>query len=178
VVYDGRVRVELIAAADAPAAMRAALADKVEREFGHVEIVRTHVWAEPTWLMLGHDGVRIVSFLSIVDRRATADDGPLHLFGLSNVITEPEARGRGHSFALNQQALAFMAEQDRVAIGLLFCADDLVRFYARLGWQRFAGRVTVEQPSGDRPWTSNCMVHGLGRTPPAAEHIHLRGLPW
>jgi predicted GNAT family N-acyltransferase len=172
------VRIEIVATTDLPTQLRAELIARAQREFDPFEIVRAHVWAEPTWFLLGYEGDPLVTSLGIVDRHATADDRPVHLFGLNNVITEPEARGRGYSVALNQEALAFMARQDSAGLGLLFCADGLVDFYARLGWQRFAGRVTVTQPSGDRPWTSNCMLHGLGRAPPAADHVHLCGLPW
>jgi hypothetical protein len=104
---------------------------------------------------------------------------PVHLFGLSNVVTEPSERNRGHSRRLNMAAIELMTAQDPAAFGLLFCADPLVSFYAALGWQVHTGRVVVSQPSGDRPWTSNCMFHALGRTQGLdARELHLRGLPW
>jgi predicted GNAT family N-acyltransferase len=173
------VQVKIERAAAVPDEVHRLLKTSTEREFGHVEIVAQHVWAEPTWLVLGCEGDRIVSFLGIVDRDATADEQPVHLFGLSNVVTEPSERNRGHSRRLNMAAIELMTAQDPAAFGLLFCADPLVSFYGALGWQVHTGRVVVSQPSGDRPWTSNCMFHALGRTQGLDTHeLHLRGLPW
>jgi len=132
-----------------------------------------------TWVVLGYDDDRLVSSLAVVDRHATADDQPLHLMGLSNVITEPAGRGRGYSRRLNAAALELMARQDPASLGMLFCADSLVSFYASLGWQPFRGSVMVSQPAGDRLWSSNCMVHTLGQQRSVAfQQVHLRGLPW
>src|SRR3954467_14679869 len=99
--------------------LRAELAARAQREFDQFEIIRAYVWAEPTWVLLGFEGDQLVTSLGIVDRHATADDRRVHLFGLNSVITEPRARGRGYSVALNREALAFMARQDSAGLGLL-----------------------------------------------------------
>lgn len=153
------------------------LQSRVDREFGGVAIVKEHVWAEPTWVFMGFVGDQLVSFLNIVDRTVLADGTPTHFFGLNNVITEPEHRGHGYSTRLNRVAQDFMLETDANACGFLFCADDLIPFYSSLGWQRFAGEVTVVQPSGDKRWPSNAMFYDLspGRS---WRTIHLCGLPW
>jgi len=172
-----QIVVELASALTAE--LRGSLQSSIDREFGQIEIVRAHRWAEPTWVVLGYDDDRLVSSLAVVDRHATADDQPLHLMGLSNVITEPAGRGRGYSRRLNAAALELMARQDPASLGMLFCADSLVSFYASLGWQPFRGSVMVSQPAGDRLWSSNCMVHTLGQQRSVAfQQVHLRGLPW
>jgi hypothetical protein len=154
------------------------LQKRVDREFGHVPIVKEHVWAEPTWAFLGFVGDQLVSFLNIVDREVLADDTPTHFFGLNNVITEPEHRGCGYSTQLNQKAQEFMAETDPAGCGFLFCADDLVPFYTKLGWHKFDGEVIVSQPSGDKPWPSNAMFYDLSGGRRTWKRIHLCGLPW
>ncbi len=160
-----------------PSDMRRELQKRVDREFGDVPIVREHVWAEPTWAFLGFVGDRLVSFLNLVDREVLVDGAPTHFFGLNNVITEPEHRGHGYSTQLNQTAQEFMVESDPAGCGFLFCADELVSFYSKLGWKRFDGEVIVSQPSGDTPWPSNAMYYDLsgGRS---WKKVHLRGLPW
>jgi predicted N-acetyltransferase YhbS len=177
--YARGVEIQIARASSLSHDLASVIRASIEREFGHVEIVRAHRWAAPTWMFLGFEGAQLVSFLSVVDRDATGDARPLHLLGLNNVITEPAARGRGHARRLNAEALRFMTAQDPSAVGLLFCADDLLAFYGGLGWQPYAGTVIVSQPDGDRPWSSNCMLHGLGKPPPLdLQQIHLRGLPW
>lgn len=150
---------------------------RADREFGDVPIVRDHVWAEPTWAVLGRVGEEVVSFLNIVDRHATADGVPVHLFGLNNVITEPQHRGKGYSKELNRKFLEFISEADSGATGLLFCADDLIPFYSSLGWKKFAGSVIVAQPSGDKNWPSNAMYYTQNGVQ-TWKQVNLCGLPW
>jgi predicted acetyltransferase len=171
------VRIEQQFANRLSEALRRDLKRRVDREFGNVPIVQNHEWSEPTWALLGFEGEQLVSFLNIVDRTVQADAESVHVFGLNNVITEPEFRGRGYSKGLNQAALAFMRQTDPHACGFLFCADDLIAFYERLGWKVFGGQVIVSQPTGDKKWTSNAMYYDLlGQRD--WQQIHLCGLPW
>jgi hypothetical protein len=159
--------------------LKAELRARVQREFGHVPIVKNHVWADPDWIITGSIDERVVSFLNLIDRKAVADEKSVHLFGLNNVITESDCRRKGYSFALNNKALEFMKKQDPKAYGLLFCADDLVPFYEKMSWQSFYGSVLVSQPSGKKKWPSNCMIHCLGRNETfEPKEIDLCGLPW
>lgn len=113
------MRIEKYLASQLPADVQQELTNRVDREFGGVEIVRSHVWAEPDWVFLGLVDEQIVSFLNIIDRQALADGNPVHLFGLNNVITEPQARGQGFSTQLNKIAVEFMTETDPDASGFL-----------------------------------------------------------
>lgn len=153
------------------------LKSRVDREFAHVPIVREHVWAEPRWILRGMVEGKLVSFLNVVDRIVLVDGMKAHFFGLNNVITEPEYRGKGYSTALNRAALDFMAAEDPAATGFLFCADDLIPFYRMLGWTKFSGEVTVSQPTGDKLWPSNAMY--FNSTPKTlGNSVHLQGPPW
>lgn len=160
-----------------PASLQQELKFRVDREFGSVSIVRDHVWAEPTWVLMGFIEDQLVSFLNIVDRQVLADGEPVHFLGLNNVITEPEHRGHGYSSQLNRIALDFMLEIDPNACAFLFCADDLISFYSQLGWKKFEGKVTVSQPAGDKIWPSNAMYHDLTGTR-SWKTVHLCGFPW
>jgi predicted acetyltransferase len=153
------------------------LAKRVQREFGHVEIVKTHKWAEPTWSFLGWKNDEVVSFLNIIDRQGQVDGKQVQLLGLNNVITEPNHRGKGYSKKLNLAALDFMSKQNPDGLGVLFCADNLMPFYSSLGWEKFSGKTIVWQPSGEKVWPSNCMTYSFGAMAPLGE-INLKGLPW
>lgn len=149
----------------------------VDREFGDVPIVREHIWAEPDWSILGFLNEDLVGFLNVVDRHALVDDTPIHLFGVNNVITEPPFRRQGFSTKLNREFLQFIAELDENGIGLLFCADDLIPFYERLGWKKYFGTVVVRQPNGDKNWPSNAMYYSREGSR-SWKTINLCGLPW
>jgi hypothetical protein len=171
------MRIEVLESAKVDKRRQEELAKRVHREFGQVEIVRTHKWTEPTWTLLGFENADLVSFLNIIDRQGEVDRKPAHLLGLNNVITEPAHRGKGYSKKLNQAALDFMKKQDTEALGVLFCADDLLPFYFSLGWKKFLGTTTIWQPTGEKVWPSNCMTYSFGEVTPVKE-INLKGLPW
>lgn len=171
------MRIERQLVSELPVYLQTELQSRIDREFGHVPIVREHVWAEPKWAFLGFTESELVSFLNIVDRQVLADDAPMRFFGLNNVISEPQHRGRGYSKQLNKTAVEFMRETDPDACGFLFCADDLIPFYQSLGWKKFAGKVTVSQPSGDKLWPSNAMYFDLSADR-AWKTVHLCGNPW
>lgn len=155
------------------------LKTRVNREFGNVEIVRNHIWSEPTWVFVGKKLDQTVTFANVVDRTGTADGRPVHIFGLNNVITEPVFRGQGLSTEMISYIIEFMKNQDSVGLGLLFCADDLIGFYRKFGWRSFQGMVIVSQPTGEKIWSSNCMILPLSEESylPSTE-INLNGLPW
>ncbi len=171
------MKIEILESAKVEESLRNDLAKRIHREFGHVEVVRTHKWAEPTWTLLGLENNELVSFLNIIDRQGQVDGKPFHLLGLNNVITEPVHRGKGYSKKLNQAALDFMKKKDTQALGVLFCADDLLPFYSSLGWKKFSGQTTIWQPSGEKVWPSNCMTYSF-EVPIAFKEINLKGLPW
>lgn len=171
------MRIEHHLVAELPTDLRLELSNRVDREFGHIPIVREHVWATPTWAFMGFVDDQLVTFLNIVDRQVMADGQPLHCFGLNNVITDPQHRQQGYSSQLNKVAQEFMHETDPSGCGFLFCADDLLSFYKDRGWKKFEGAVTVSQPSGDKSWPSNAMFYDLIGDR-SWQSIHLCGLPW
>lgn len=174
-----KIDVEIIPTVQVVKKIEQELKERVRREFGHVEIVRTHQWAEPTWTFLGRVQSEIVSFLSVVDRVGEADGKRIRLFGLNNVITDKAHRKKGYSTVLNKLAVDFMRREDPSALGVLFCAEELIPFYKVFGWKKFTGKVTVSQPSGDKVWPSNAMVCTTAPGPwVAPKEIHLKGLPW
>jgi GNAT superfamily N-acetyltransferase len=175
------MRTEMHLVSKLPESMQIELKSRVDREFGSVPIVREHVWAEPTWAFLGFVDDQLVSFLNVVDRQVLADSETRHFFGLNNVITDPQHRGKGYSKVLNRNVIEFMSESDPNACGFLFCANDLIPFYTDLGWKKFEGEVIVSQPSGDKRWQSNAMFYDFSGSHSQSQSwktVHLCGLPW
>jgi GNAT superfamily N-acetyltransferase len=98
--------------------------------------------------------------------------------GLNNMVTMPTHRGRGIASALLRESQPAWFDDLGAECGLLLCADPLLSFYSRLGWQKVAGPVTYAQPDGTRTWAANCMLlHAQGQLP-LPKVVDLRGLPW
>lgn len=62
--------------------------------------------------------------------------------GLSTVVTDREARGRGHGSRRVAAARQAMAAGD-LDLGLFTCDRPLQEFYERAGWELLAGAVLI-----------------------------------
>lgn len=135
-------------------------------------------WATPEWCVRVTDGGALVSYAGLYLRDATHDGRAVRVGGLGNVKTHPAARGRGHAGAAARRAAAVFAEWG-VAFGLLVCEPELLAYYARFGWEPFAGRLVVRQRGTAAAFTlCPAMTLGVGAAAPAAGIIDLCGPPW
>ena len=94
------------------------------------------------------DGPVLLSYAETIDSMAVRDGGQISVAGLSNVFTFPPYRGEGHASKIVQAANSLIDEQRR-EIAILFCKNELVPFYAALGWTEApAGtiRTTIDVP--------------------------------
>ncbi|MFL5627477.1 MAG: GNAT family N-acetyltransferase [Ktedonobacteraceae bacterium] len=89
---------------------------------------------EQSWVV-EQDG-RLVSHIRIYDRWMYVGQTKLHIAGLGNVITAPDARGSGHAGRLLRAMLSAL-EQEDYAYSLLW--THLLDMYSRYGW------VAIEQ---------------------------------
>jgi GNAT superfamily N-acetyltransferase len=172
------VRIEVARCADLPAAEWERLEEIAEREFGQYALVRETEWAQPDWCYRAFDGAELVVFHNIILRTVRVDAVDIRVAGLNNMITLPAFRGRGAASRLLRETQPRWFDELQAEIGLLLCADALVPFYSRVGWQRLDARVTYYQTAGPRTWPANCMVldpKGLIGSP---REVDLRGLPW
>lgn len=149
-----------------------------DAEFAQYAIVRETQWASPDWSFLALDGDELVAFYNIVERTVKMSDVSVRVAGLNNLVTLPAHRGRGVASRLLRETSAHWFESLGADCGLLLCADALVPFYSRLGWERVEARVTYSQPRGSQIWTANCMWVDPFRRMAAAAEIDLCGLPW
>jgi Acetyltransferase (GNAT) domain len=103
------------------------------------------------------DGSVLLSYAEIVESTALRDGKQIRVAGLSNVFTFPPYRREGHASEMVRAANSLIDEREEMAI--LFCKDELVAFYAALGWTAaLAGTITsaadipqamVRQPAMD-----------------------------
>jgi len=121
----------------------------------------------------------VVAAAGCLWRNARLDGAPVHIGGLGGVMTMPEHQGKGLGRIAVEAAMKALISDRQPAFGLLFCEDKNTGFYSRLGWKRFDGEVTVDQPAGPMIYRiMSVMVAPLGGQAPLRGHIDLCGLPW
>ncbi|MEM7357309.1 MAG: GNAT family N-acetyltransferase, partial [Acidobacteriota bacterium] len=147
-------------------------------EFGRVPIVRQTAWAMPDWSFQSVVDGELACFYNLVLREARFDGQPVPLAGVNNLITLPLFRGLGLASRLLEETEAQWFDRLAARCGLLLCADSLLPFYSKLGWQRVESEVRFEQPGGQRVWMVNCMVLTPDRSEVEPAKIDLCGLPW
>ena len=150
---------------------------RIQTEFGHIPIVADTQWATPGWTVICYEADNIASFYNIVERKILIDDTAMDVGGISNVITNPDYRGKGHASRMLRQTEQVIFEQLKCQLGLLLCADELVPFYERLHWYRANCPVTFRQASGEHLWKANAMLLTRNETL-EPRRINLNGLPW
>jgi len=146
-----------------------------QREFGHIPIVKQHVWAQADWSGFVILGNSPVSTINLVERTVEFDGIKKKTIGIHNLITETNGRKKGLGSSLMTEAIGFSQKQLQAEALLLFCADDLVSFYKKFGFKKVKCPVWIEQPTGRKTWASNCMVHSKNLP---LQQIDLCGLPW
>jgi aminoglycoside 2'-N-acetyltransferase I len=118
------------------------------------EQLRLHRQAWPDSVGAGHDpaldpvtlllldGDRAVAVLDILSKDIEHDGQNYSASGLSAVVTDQAARGRGHGRRLVAEAHRILAEVGR-DLGIFTCDTELAGFYLKAGWQLLPGTVLV-----------------------------------
>jgi len=75
-------------------------------------------------------------------------------------------------------AASYIFDDLKVQIGFLFCADDLIPYYAGIGWQALRSKVIIHQPTGKKEWPSNKMILDPNNNFEEPKEVDLNGLPW
>jgi len=171
--------IERLAYPDLNPALRSELVVAVQAEFGHIAVVQAIDWATPDWVFIWREGEQLTSFYHLVERTVLLDGRPCRTGGLHNVITPSAYRGRGFSSRLIRETESFWWQERQLELGLLLCADALLPFYERLGWQRTDAATYFEQPTGRQRWSVNTMLRfAPGVSPVLPQEISLEGRPW
>jgi GNAT superfamily N-acetyltransferase len=161
-----------------PGERRQQLVDAANVEFARFDLVRETQWAQPDWSYLALEGDELAAFYNLVERTVNIDGIPVRVAGLNNLVTLPAWRSRGLGSRLLRETEAQWFDSLGAEAGLLLCADALLPFYSRLGWQKADARVTYAQPGGSRIWAANCMLLDARRKMAAIHEIDLCGFPW
>ena len=128
------------------------------------------VWARvgPGLHVLGELAGRVVSHAMIVDRHVYLGHEPdqaLDVGYVENVATLPQEQGRGHGAAVMREVGRIIG--DEYALGALATGSN--PFYARLGWETWAGPTLVRMPDGQRVRSAkedgHVMIFRTPRTP-------------
>jgi len=148
------------------------------------EVLAQTVWrdiasAAPSRRIIVTQDEEIVAAAGILWRNARLDGEPVLIGGLGGVMTMPKLQGNGLGLIAVKAAMKALARDRQPAFSLLFCEDKNAGFYSRMGWKRFDGEVTVDQPAGQMIYRiMSVMVASLGGQAPLRGNIDLCGLPW
>lgn len=164
--------------AQLPERDRERLEDIADAEFGRIPLVRENQWAEPDFSYRAFEGDELVAFCNLIRRTVRIDGSSVAISGLNNVITLPAHRDKGWASRLLRETQPRWARDVGTPIGLLLCADALVPFYSRLGWDPVRVPVRYSQPDGARHWPANCMLLDEQKQLLAHVEVDLCGLPW
>jgi hypothetical protein len=98
--------------------------------------------------------------------------------GLGGVLTIPEFQARGYAALLVRHATAFLREEWKVDLALLFCVDRMVAYYERLGWRKVECDVLIDQPSGKVPSPFHVMTMSFKAEFDTIAEIDLGSASW
>ena len=111
---------------------------------------RMHEVPDDTTHFVRSAGSILVSHVQVIPIELEGGARGLRIGGVSSVLTYPEFRNEGHSTALLRRASDHI-EASGMDLGMLFCDEQNVPFYERLGWHALArDRVIVlEDPDSE-----------------------------
>lgn len=135
-------------------------------------------WSQDDWRLLVRMDNSLVSHVAIVERACLVNGQPVKVSGVGGVGTHPEWRGQGLASLAMRQAADFLINQLKVDFGVLFCGNEMVPYYQRLGWRMIDAPVFFDQPSGKMQ--SDCPVMYLPGTKPYWPwgDVDICGYPW
>src|SRR5690348_12926490 len=140
--------VEITPYGDLKESIKKDLDEAIEKEFGHIPIVKSIKWATPDWTIILFQGNEIASFCNIVERKVSMDDKAFLVAGINNLITPEKFRGQGMGTIILKETENFLFNELKSEAGLLLCADDLIPYYERLNWRKVNCPVYFSQPTG------------------------------
>ena len=169
--------IEITKYAELDNGVKSKLENFIDEEFGHIPIVKKTEWAKPDWTIILHQNNELVTFYNIVERKIVIDDDAMKAAGINNVITPKEFRGHGYASKILRETRHFIFEDLKSELGVLLCADALIKFYERLNWYKADSPVYFDQSDGKKLWKANVMLlTKKGKLNP--KKIDLNGLPW
>jgi len=177
------MKVELVETGSFSTAQQKAL-DELRAAVYPPEVVETlpgrlFRWAEPQWSVLLWDEGQLVTRVGLLQREIISNGTQKKIGGIGRVMTHPAKQRQGLAGQALDEAHMFFDTELGASYALLFCQLKLVRFYKRLGWKTFSGKVFVEQPAGKVDFSANgAMLMDVTEKAPKEGTLDLNGLPW
>jgi predicted GNAT family N-acyltransferase len=128
-------------------------------------------------LFVDVDG-RAVTHVGLLEHTVTVGERSVRVCGVGGVVTALSEHGKGYATEAMRHAGAMMCEERAIDFGLLFCREQLVPFYARLGWRRVEEPVEIEQPSGTITSPMVVMVLPCKEKSWPSGRVQLNSFPW
>lgn len=137
-------------------------------------------WAEHEWCVRARENEgELVSYVGVVLQEGTYNQQAVLVGGVGGIKTHPAARRRGHAERGLRRATDFFREVTAADFALLVCREELLSYYARLGWEAFGGKLWVRQHGQRAEFTFNrVMTLGIASERPVDGTIDLHGPPW
>jgi aminoglycoside 2'-N-acetyltransferase I len=135
-------------------------------------------WRPKTRHIYVEEDGRVVGHVGLLEESVLAGGTKVRVCGVGGVVTRPEAQQRGHAGRAMRRAEQFMRDETDAEFGMLYCRDELIPFYAALGWQLVEGENEFGQPAGPVRSPFNVMVLPLRERQWPAGRVVVAGLPW
>lgn len=145
--------------------------------FGEVAVAKGLAKAPVHWRLLLRDDKSLLSHVALTEMMIELDGQPAKCGAIGGLFTPLELQGRGHANALMDHAEAFIFQQLRLTMGILFCLPELVPFYARRGWSLVESPVTLEQARGVVTWGAAVMLLSADHTQHGQHRVHVPNIP-
>jgi aminoglycoside 2'-N-acetyltransferase I len=102
-------------------------------------------WSQDDYRLLVRVDNCIVSHVAMIERTCLVNKQPVKVGGVGGVGTHPDFRDRGLASLAMRQTADFLKNQLKVEYGVLFCANEMVPYYQRLGWRMIDAPVAFEE---------------------------------
>ena len=120
----------------------------------------------------------VISHVGLLRHSVRVGGRPVIVGGVGGVVTVPDMHRQGYAQRALRYAESFMCQEMGVEFGLLFCREQLVSFYQRLGWRSVEEPVEFDQPSGKMVSPFTVMVLPCSGQAWPAGTTYLESLPW
>jgi aminoglycoside 2'-N-acetyltransferase I len=126
--------------------------------------ISTWTWSQDDWRVWVQVDHRIVAHVAITERTCLVNRQPVKVGGIGGVGTHPDWRKQGLASLAMQKTADFLVHQLKADFGVLFCANEMVPYYQRLGWRMIDSPVYFEE-EGEK-MLCDCPVMYLPGTQP------------
>ncbi len=158
--------------------------------FGHIEIVNKYKWSIPSYTVYIEEDSQVASFVNLIERKVlfyypqpekNDEQGKtisIKIVGINNLITKPKYRNKGYASKLLKEVKHFAFDKLGYEYALLLCADEMIEYYEKNGWNKIDGELYFEQDGEEIKWESNFMILQKNALCELPQTVNLCGYPW